>query len=332
MSKPRVVVTDYTFPGLEKERAAAGEAEFMAHQCSSAEEVADALRGAKLAVVQFAPVTAEAIAGMADGGALIRYGIGYDNIDVSAANARGLPVGYVPDYCPDEVADHTAAMLLSLLRKLPALDASLRSGDWAAVKVSKPLKPFRETLVGFFGFGQIGRGVHERLRSFGFRFAVADPALSEPEAAALGVAKMDGDQLFREADAISLHTPANEQTTGFVDGARLAGMKPNAVIVNTSRGSLIDETALAAALQDGRIGGAALDVFVTEPLPKDSPLRDAPGLLMTPHAAWYSEAAIDRLQELVANDIANHLSGRPLRRPVPGSTAGYPASDPTKKA
>jgi D-3-phosphoglycerate dehydrogenase len=293
--------------------------------------VAAALEGADLAVVQFAPVTAGAIAGMADGAALIRYGIGYDNIDVAAANERGFQVGYVPDYCPDEVADHTVSMLLALLRKLPALDASLRSGQWAAVRVAKPLKPFRETLIGFFGFGQIGRGVHERLKGFGFQFAVADPALSESEADLLGVRKLDGDRLFREADAISLHAPANEHTIGFVDGPRLAGMKPQAVIVNTSRGSLIDEAALAAALQEGRIAGAALDVFVSEPLPEDSALRTAPGLLMTPHAAWYSEKAMDRLQELVADDIANHLAGRALRRPVPGSTTRSPASDPTKK-
>ena len=320
MSKPRVVVTDYTFPDLEREKAAAegAGAEFAAFQCGSAAEVAEALKGATVAIVQFATAGADAIAGMAEGGALIRYGIGYDNIDVAAAKARGMPVGYVPDYCPDEVADHTSAMLLAKLRKLPAFDASVRAGEWKAVAVGKPMKPFSKTLVGFFGFGQIGRSVHQRLRGFGFRFSVADPALDAAGAEALGLRKMEAAELFSEADAISLHAPATEATRAFVNADLLATMQRHAVIVNTARGAMIDESALAAALRDGRIGGAALDVFETEPLPADSPLRDAPGLTLSPHAAWYSEAAIGRLQSLVAEDIANHLAGRKLRKPVPG--------------
>lgn len=323
MTKLRVVVTDYTFPDLDRERAAAAAAgaDFEAFQCKTADEVRDALKGATVGVVQFAPTDATAIAGLADGGALIRYGIGFDNIDVAAANGRGIAVGYVPDYCPDEVADHTSAMLLAQLRKLSALDASVRAGDWAAVKVCKPMKPFSETLVGFFGFGQIGRSVHERLKSFGFAFAVSDPALTDEEAANLGVRKMDPATLMREADVISLHAPTTPDTLHFVDAARLATLKPNAIIVNTARGALIDEAALAAALSDGKIGGAALDVFEAEPLPAASPLRTAPGVLLSPHAAWYSEAAIGQLQQLVADDISSFLTRRVLRRPVPGSTA-----------
>lgn len=323
MTKPRVVVTDYTFPDLDRERAAAAAAgaDFEAFQCKTADEVREALKGATVGVVQFAPTDAAAISGLADGGALIRYGIGFDNIDVAAANGQGIAVGYVPDYCPDEVADHTSAMLLAQLRKLSALDASVRAGDWAAVKVCKPMKPFAETLVGFFGFGQIGRSVHERLKSFGFAFAVSDPALSEDEAATLGVRKMDPAALMREADVISLHAPTTPDTLHFVDAARLATLKPDAIIVNTARGALIDEAALAAALSDGKIGGAALDVFEVEPLPATSPLRTAPGVLLTPHAAWYSEAAIGQLQQLVADDISSFLTRRVLRRPVPGSTA-----------
>lgn len=320
MTKPRVVVTDYTFPDVERERAAAiaAGAEFEAFQCKSADDVRAALEGATVGVVQFAPADAKAIAAMKKGGALIRYGIGYDNIDVASANDHGIAVGYVPDYCPDEVADHTCAMLLAQLRKLPALDASVREEAWAAVKICKPMKPFSETLVGFFGFGQIGRCVHHRLKGFGFEFAVSDPALSEEDAAALGVQKMDPDRLFREADAISLHAPTTPETLHFVDAARLATLKPDAIIVNTARGALVDEAALAEAIHSEQIGGAALDVFETEPLPGASPLRRSRGVLLSPHAAWYSEAAIGRLQELVAADISNHLAQRALRRPVPG--------------
>jgi D-3-phosphoglycerate dehydrogenase / 2-oxoglutarate reductase len=226
-------------------------------------------------------------------------------------------VGYVPDYCADEVADHTAAAALSLLRKLPQLDASVRRGEWAAVKVCKPMKAFKDTTFGFFGMGQIGREVLARLQGFGFRFIAADPGLNAGQAAALGVTLVDADTLLRTADIISLHAPATAQTTGFFNAARLALMQPHAMLVNSARGQLIVEDDLAAALTAGTIAGAALDVFGAEPLVAGSTLRDAPNLLLTPHAAWYSESAIGRLQGLVAQDITRALNGEGPRKPVP---------------
>lgn len=313
----KVVVTDYTFPALAQEQAAAQGAEFSAHQCKTAEAVAEAVAGADVAVVQFAPFGPAAAAAVRPGATVIRYGVGYDNIDLAAAQAHGLRVGYVPDYCADEVADQTAAMALTLLRKLPALDASVRRGEWAAVKVCKPMKPFSETVFGFFGLGQIGRAVLGRLKGFGFRFLAADPGLGIADAAALGVELTDAGRLFAQADIVSLHAPATPSTIGYVNAERLATMQPHAVIVNSARGVLIDEGALADALTRGVIAGAALDVFRAEPLPADSPLRSAPNLLLTPHAAWYSEAAIGRLQGLVAEDIARALRGEGPRKPVP---------------
>jgi D-3-phosphoglycerate dehydrogenase / 2-oxoglutarate reductase len=315
----KVVVTDYTFPALAQEEAAArgAGADFAAHQCKTAGDVAAAVAGADVALVQFAPFGAAAAAGMKPGGTVIRYGVGYDNIDLAAAVKHGLRVGYVPDYCADEVADHTAAMALALLRKLPAMDASVRAGDWAAVKVARPMKPFSDTVFGFFGLGQIGRAVLARLRGFGFRFIAADPGLSAEAADALGVALVDNATLLATADIVSLHAPATGATTGFFKAGHLAQMQPHAMIVNTARGLLIDEGDLAAALTKGVIGGAALDVFRAEPLPLDSPLRDAPNLLLSPHAAWYSDAAIGRLQGLVAEDVTRALRGEAPRKPVP---------------
>lgn len=317
----KVVVTDYTFPQLDAEEAAArtAGADFSAHQAKTAEAVAEAVAGADVAVVQFAPFGPAAAAAMTPGATVIRYGVGYDNIDLAAAAAHGLKVGYVPDYCTDEVAEHTVAAALTLLRKLPTLDASVRAGDWAAVKAAKPLKPFHETTFGFFGLGQIGRAVLARLTGFGFRLIAADPGLSPADAKTLGVTPVDADTLFRTADIVTLHAPLLPTTQGFVDAARLATMQPHAMIVNSARGPLINEADIAQALKQGTIGGAALDVFATEPLPSDSPLRDAPNLLLTPHAAWYSEAAIGQLQGLVAEDIARALQGRPPRKPVPES-------------
>ena len=313
-----VVVTDYTFPDVSREEQAArsGGAEFAAHQCKTAEDVAQAVAGADVVAVQFAPFTQAAANAVAPGATVIRYGVGYDNIDLDATTAQGLKVGYVPDYCPDEVADHTAAAALALLRKLMPLDASVRSGEWAAVKYAKPLKPFNETVFGFFGLGRIGRAVHDRLAGFGFRFIASDPMLSDDEAAELGVEKVDAGGLLRNADIISLHAPATAETTGYFNAERLAAMQPSAMLINSARGQLIDEADLAAALKQGTIAGAALDVFAEEPLPARSPLRDAPNLLMTPHAAWHSDAAIGRLQGLVAEDISRALRGEPPRRPV----------------
>ena len=231
-------------------------------------------------------------------------------------------MGYVPDYCLDEVADHTTALILTQLRKLARLDASVRRGEWAAVRIAAPLPVYGETTVGFLGFGQIGRAVLKRLAPSGFRFIVADPALDQAAAEALGAESVPAEALVARADVVSLHAPATPQTVHFINAERLARMKPGAVIVNTARGALVDAAALAEALAAGTIAGAALDVFETEPLPADLPLRNAPNLILTPHAAWYSDQAIARLQALVANDIAAHLAGRPLRRPVPEFTAG----------
>ena len=314
----RVVVTDYTFPKLDREEAAARRAgaDFAAFQCRTAEDVAAAVAGADVALVQFAPFGPAAAAALKPGGTVIRYGVGYDNIDLGAAGDHGLRVGYVPDYCADEVAEHTVSAALALLRKLPALDASVRSGTWAAAQTARPMKPFADTVFGFFGLGQIGRAVQQRLAGLGFRFIASDPMLLEADAAALGVRRVDTATLLREADVLCLHAPATRETTGFFNAANLAAMQPHAIVVNSARGQLIVEDDLAEALSAGTIGGAALDVFNVEPLPADSPLRTAPNVLLTPHGAWYSDAAIDRRQGLVAEDVARALRGEGPRRPV----------------
>jgi D-3-phosphoglycerate dehydrogenase / 2-oxoglutarate reductase len=315
----RVVVTDATFPDLAQEEAAAraAGADFVRAACTSADEVAAALHGATVAVVQFAPLTRAAIAGMAPGATAIRYGVGYNNFDIDALNDRGVRAAYVPDYCSAEVADHTAASLLALLRKVPALDASVRRGDWAAVGVSRPLKAFSDSVVGFLGFGRIAQEVATRLAPFGFRLIAHDPYFT---GAFANLTLVDLPTLLASADALTLHAPATPETRGVIDAAALAQMKRTAVIVNTARGDLVDETALADALRSGRLAGAALDVFLTEPLPAESPLRAAPNLLLGPHAAWYSDSAVDTLQRLVADEITRALTGQPVRRKVPGST------------
>jgi D-3-phosphoglycerate dehydrogenase len=314
----RIVVTDSTFKALSHEQAVADRhgAILAAFQCRTAEDVIAAVEGADAVFVQFAAVTEAALARLAPGAPIVRYGVGFDNIDLPAARRLGHPVAYVPDYCVDEVADHTVAMLLSLYRKLPTLDASVRSGSWTAVAVSRPLKPASDTVVGFLGLGRVGRAVLARLRPFGFQVLVADPMLDAEAATGLGVGRTDFDDMLPRADIVLLHAPLTKATHKIVNAASLARIKPGAVIVNCSRGALIDEAAIARSLIEGHLAGAALDVFAIEPLPAESPLRTAPNLLLTPHAAWYSDAAMDTLQSLAADEIDRALSGRPPRCPV----------------
>ncbi|MCR6670754.1 C-terminal binding protein [Devosia ginsengisoli] len=315
----RVVVTDSNFATLEVERAAAERcgASFASYQCSTEDAVAKALAGADVGVVQFAPVSAAAIAGMAPGARLIRYGVGYDNIDIAAARQSGRDLAYVPDYCTDEVADHTATMSLALLRRLPALDASVRRSVWSVLEAAPSIRASGDVLVGFLGLGRIGRATLSRLAPFGLRFAVHDPMLSQEDVEQLGATMMDRNTLIASVDLLILHLPLTIDSHHVIDAGSLAAMRQGSAIVNTARGGLIDEDALAVALISGRIAGAALDVFETEPLGATSPLRQAPNIILTPHAAWYSDTAVTRLQSLVADEIARALSGAPPRRPVP---------------
>jgi D-3-phosphoglycerate dehydrogenase / 2-oxoglutarate reductase len=246
----RVVVTDATFPGVGAEEAAAraAGADFLRHACRTAEEVAEAVNGADVAVVQFAPLSAAAVAGLAPGATAIRYGVGYNNFDMPALNARGVRAAYVPDYCTDEVADHTAATILMLLRKLPAFERQVRAGDWNVVAVAKPLPAFRDTSIGFLGFGRIAQEVARRLAPFGFRFITHDPYFIGDWP---GLTLVSLPDLLARADALTLHAPATPETTRLINADSLACMKPTAILVNSARGDLIDEPALAAALTAG---------------------------------------------------------------------------------
>jgi D-3-phosphoglycerate dehydrogenase / 2-oxoglutarate reductase len=319
MDERRVVITDGNFPSFEKEASVARHAgaTFETYRCSSAEEVVAAVADANVVLVQFAPLNRQALESLRPHARVIRYGVGYDNIDMAAARALGIEVAYVPDYCTHEVADHTASLMLSLLRKLPQSDASVRRGRWSAVEACRPLQPFSETTLGFLGLGRIGRAVLERLRAFEFRFISSDPALTAISASGIGVEPVTLEEVFARSDVLSLHAPSTPGTRHIVNAQRLRSMRATAIIVNTARGDLIDLTALAEALKSGWIQSAGLDVFEREPLPTEHPLRRAPNVLLTPHSAWYSDRAIDRLQASAADELRRALEGVPARCSVP---------------
>ena len=319
MTAARVVITDANFQDVAAETRAAltAGAHFERFDCSSSSEVEAVVEGANVAVVQFAPFSAKAAAAMASGGTVIRYGVGYDNLDIPAIRRCGLRAAYVPDYCTEEVADHTAAMALSLLRKLAQFDTSIRSGAWDVHGVGFPMLPLANSVIGFLGFGRVAQSVAQRLSAFRVSFIAHDPYADVRESN-IAVGPVSLDELFAQSDCLCLHAPSSDATASIVNADTIAQMKSTACVVNTSRGNLIDEAALAKALADGSLAGAALDVFGSEPLGAASPLRLAPNLLLTPHAAWYSDAAAARLQAMVADEISRALDGRPIRCSILG--------------
>jgi D-3-phosphoglycerate dehydrogenase len=317
MSQPTVVITDHGFPNLAHEEAVLGAAGFKlaVAQCKTPDEVIAASRDADALLVQWAPVSAAVIAALTRCKVIVRYGIGYDNVDLAAAKARGIPVCNVPDYGVGEVAEHAVSLALALARQLPQIDTRVRAGTWK-ITPDRPMHSLRELTFATAGFGRIARAAHTMMAGFGCKRIACDPFVDADTMQAVGVEKVEVDGLFAQADIISLHLPLNGDTRHFVNAARLASMKRTAIVVNTARGPLIDTIALAQALHDGAIAGAGIDVFESEPLPADHPLRNAPHTLLTSHVAWCSESSIPRLQRLAAEEVVRALHGEPLRNRV----------------
>jgi len=307
----KVVITDWGFPSLEPEKKVfeGKKIDVVDFQCKTEEEVVRIVADADVVMAQWAPVKAKAIEAMNRCKGIVRYGIGLDNIDLDAARKKGVPVRNVPDYCVDEVADHTMALVLALQRQIPGVFQRIREGTW---KITPPLElpPLRRSTLGLVGFGRIGRLVADRAKAFGMKTIAFDPAVPESELRGFGVEHADLGRLMRESDVVSLHCPLTEKTKHIVNASALAMMKRTALLVNTSRGGLVDLDALIEALLGGVIGGAALDVFESEPLPGNHPFLSAPNALATSHIAWYSSASIRELQHRAALLVLELLEGR----------------------
>lgn len=242
---------------------------------------------------------------------IVRAGIGVDNIDLETARKRGVRVCNLPHYCQDEVADHTAALLLAMERKLVTQVNDLREGKWNPARAYRPIHGLRDRTVGFVGFGGIARKVADRLRPFGLRCIAADPYLMPEQAAGLGVELVSREELLARADFISLHLPLTSETYHLLDTAAFAKMKPNACIINTARGPLIDSGALYAALAAGKIAGAALDV-VEGDLEGARRFAPFPNVLITPHSAYYSEQSDEKIRTQAGEVFARFIKGEPL--------------------
>jgi D-3-phosphoglycerate dehydrogenase len=237
------------------------------------------------------------------------YGIGYDNIDVGAASQRGIWVTNVPGFCVEEVADHTMALILAAGRRLFDLDRSVRAGTWDPVGVARGVDRLSNQTIGLVGFGQISRRVARRASGFGLRVLAYSPRTTPEIAREHGAERVDLDDLLARSDYVSLHLPANPTTRGMIDQPALALMKPTAWLINTARGSIVDEAALLEALRSRRIAGAALDVRVRESTSANDPYWELANVILTPHASFYSTQSLVELRQRAARDVSAVLGG-----------------------
>jgi len=267
-----------------------------------------------LAVRSETKVTSEIIAKAEKLKIIGRAGVGVDNIDVEAATNRGILVVNSPEGNTMAAAELTVAMLLALARNIPQADQTLRGGKWDRKKYMGS-EVYHKTL-GVIGLGKIGREVAKRLQSFEMSVLGYDPYLKPDQAEALGVKLVDLDTLYKESDYITVHVPKTKETTGMINAEKLALMKPTVRLINVARGGILDEAAVAEAAKAGRIGGAAIDVFTTEPAPADNPLLGIPNIITTPHLGASTEEAQVNVAIDIAEQIVDVLEGRPARAAV----------------
>jgi D-3-phosphoglycerate dehydrogenase len=274
---------------------------------SAADIVAGASDARALVVDVNTPVPASVITDLPALEIVARAGVGVENIDVGAAADAGVDVTNVPDYCTDEVATRAVALLLSCVRSVPRYDRSVEDGAWDWT-VGRPIHRLPGSTLGLVSLGPISRRVAERVQGFGLDLVGYDPYVDADEMRSHGVEKVDFETLLDRADHVVSNAPLTDETRGLFDADAFERMRDHATLVNTGRGGVVDEAALASALETGEIEAAALDVMAEEP-PADSPLFDREDAILTPHAGWYSEEARAELNDTVAENIAAALAG-----------------------
>ena len=320
LPNPTVVITDWTFPDLSiEEGILKGHGiEMAACQCKTEADLIDLCAEADAVITQFARVNANVVSAMRKARAIVRYGIGVDNIDLDKARERGIPVCNVPDYCIDEVADQTLAFILATTRQVVTHTNHLRAGNWGLTTPLDGMKALRDLTVGVVGFGRIGREVVRRLLAFKCAAQVFDPMVSAMEIEKLGVRPVNFEELLKNADVLTLHCPSTPQTRKMMNRETFAKLKHGAILINVGRGDLVDPDALTAALQSGQLGAAALDVFDPEPIPAGHPIRALPNVILAPHIASCSVPAVKKLRESVAHLALAAVRGEALPTIVNG--------------
>jgi D-3-phosphoglycerate dehydrogenase len=317
MARFLIAVTDSPFPSLDPAKAALARIDFELRMAksASADDILAVAREADAILVTYAKLEAPLLRQLTRCKAIGRFGLGVDNIDIKAAAELSISVNYVPDYCMHEVSDHAMALLLALGRKIPLSNKLVQAGRWEMPAVV-PIHRLAGRVLGLVGFGNIPRALTPKAKAFGLRVVTHDPYVAPEALAAAGVEGVGFDRLLEISDFVSIHAPLIPATRGLFNAQVFAKMKPGAVLINTARGPLVDEDALIAALDSGRLGGAALDVVAVEPLAKDSKLLGRDNVIVSPHTAFYSVEALAELQTKCAADVARVLSGEKPVYPV----------------
>ncbi|MDI6600828.1 MAG: C-terminal binding protein [Thermoanaerobacteraceae bacterium] len=314
MAKYRVYVTDYEYETLENERNVLSQidADFIPLQCKTDEDVISMAADADALLVQYAPITKKVFEELKNLKIVVRYGVGVDCVDLKAATKHGVYVCNVPDYGVEEVSTHAMALILDSVRNITKMANIVKRGTWD-YKLSKPIYRTTRLTLGIAGFGRIPREVAKKAKPFGFNTIVYDPYVSSEVLEEFGVRRVDFDELLKESDIISVHTPLTKDTHHLFNKEAFSKMKKGSYIVNTSRGPVIDGEALADAIEEGILAGAALDVTEKEPIESDNRLLNYDNVVITPHMAWYSEEAQVDLQRKAAEEVVRVLLGdKPL--------------------
>ena len=302
----RIVITDTNLgDGSHEREVLDGGFDLSCFDAKTEDDVLAVAADAEGLLVQWAPITDRVLAGLPRLRAVVRYGIGLDNIDLEAAARYGVAVSNVDDYCLAEVADHSVASIYAHNRRLTTASRSVASNGWTTAGIASPLPP-GEDPVGIAGFGRIGREVAKRVSALGFPVHVWDPYVSELPDSVVGHATLT--ELADAVDHLTLHVPSTEQTRGIVGREVLAALGPGGHLVNTARGALVDEPALIEALDAGTVGFASLDVLATEPPTGESAVLAAhPRVLVTPHIAYLSTASLPQLRVRAAEILRDLL-------------------------
>ncbi|HEY7248577.1 MAG TPA: C-terminal binding protein [Xanthobacteraceae bacterium] len=317
MPRTLIAVADSPFPSLEPAQAALEcvDPELRMAASASAADILAVARDADAILVTYARLPGELLRQLTRCKVIGRFGLGVDNIDIKAAAELGIPVTYVPDYCMQEVSDHAMALLLALARKVPLSNKLVQAGRWELPAVA-PIHRLAGRVLGLIGFGNIPRALAPKAKAFGLHVVAHDPFVGQEAFLGAGVETVELDALLRMSDFVSIHAPLVPATRGLFNADIFRTMKKGALLINTARGPLVDEEALIAALDSGRLGGAALDVLAVEPPPAGSRLLGRDNVILTPHTAFYSVEALEELQTKCATDVARVLRGEPPIYPV----------------
>jgi D-3-phosphoglycerate dehydrogenase / 2-oxoglutarate reductase len=306
------VVTDHGYENLEPEERVLRPIGVELVDASGRDRASlrKALAAADAVLSQYLAIDAETIRVMARCLAVVRYGVGFDSVDLAAATEAGICVANVPDYGTQEVALHAMALLLAVHRRLSQYDAETRQGRWIeGPDVVPRIHRMSGRTLGIVGLGRIGKAVAALAAPLGLHVLAYDPYVTRTAAIEAGAVLVDYATLLRQSDFVTFHTPLNAETRHLLSEAEIRLMKPDAVLVNTSRGAVVDTAALARALREGRLAGAGLDVFEGEPLSPQHPLRSTPNTLLTPHVAWYSQESEQALKRMAAEEVARVARG-----------------------